>query len=211
MSWHLWLIVFFLVLFCFLFFIPIYFLFNFSYKNQIGIIEFRITLCSINIYRYMLISNLSEKKSTFSLKIFQEKYNQYFLFKKNHRPVTHLLRHINLQRIQWQTIIGLPDAFYTAIATGFLWGIKSFIFTVIYHFTSPASRRLTEAVITPNFNASIFSTSFKCIFYLRFGYIFSAILIFAITNINLKLHSKFFFLLYFPLFYLTSTCRSVNL
>ncbi|MGB9804524.1 DUF2953 domain-containing protein, partial [Desulfofundulus sp.] len=81
-----------------------------------------------------------------------------------------LLKHAELRRLEWRTIIGLFDAACTGIAAGGLWSIKGMVLTALYRLVNRKSA-LPEVAVVPYFTGSSFGLLIHCIFTIRLGHI----------------------------------------
>lgn len=70
-----------------------------------------------------------------------------------------MLRHVSCTRLQWNTHIGTQDAAETAISTGGVWAVKSWLLGYIFRYV----RLETEPSISvnPQYNRKIFATEAK--------------------------------------------------
>jgi len=175
MPWLWWLMVFLILLLLLILLIPVTFHISFSYQGQTGRLELKIGVWP-GLWYHKTASNLFKKKQqVFQKRAFYKKFMQWrFLYEAAYPALTLLLRHIKLRQARWRTTIGLADAFQTAMATGWLWGIKGFLFSALYRLAGSSSRHLPEMVIIPDFNTPTLATTFKCIFSLRMVYILLA-------------------------------------
>lgn len=189
--WWLWLMVFLMFLLLLILLIPVVFHINLLYQGQTGCLEMKIGVWP-GLWYHKTVSNLFKKRQKiYHKKAFFEKFAQWrFLCNAIYPALKFLLRHTKLQEAGWRTTIGLADAFHTAMATRWLWGIKGFLFTALYRLFGSSFRYLPEMVIIPDFNIPTFTTTFKCIFSLRMGYILLAGLKTAINIYLFSRHSR---------------------
>ncbi len=123
--------------------------------------------------------NFKEKstdKSTTNINEFEEilkKYKKlYIKFGKYMNPfMRYIKRKINLNNISWDTEIGVGDAAQTAVITGIIWSVKSYVISFIYN-----NYNLYEVFINvdPNYNIKTLKTSIDCIFTIKLGDIINA-------------------------------------
>ncbi len=87
------------------------------------------------------------------------------------RPASrYLLAKTKLRHFKWSTMLGLPEAGQTGMATGLLWVIKSNAVSHLYRaLNRPAPR--PELAVMPVFNDRALQVHFDCIFSLRSGHI----------------------------------------
>jgi len=81
-----------------------------------------------------------------------------------------LLRRTRLCRLEWRTLVGLPDAAHTGMVVGGLWSLKGTVLTVLYRLVSKKST-LPEVAVLPHFTGSSFGLLIHCIFTFRLGHI----------------------------------------
>jgi hypothetical protein len=71
------------------------------------------------------------------------------------------LRRLTLQTLRWHTRIGLADPFATAVAAGFLWGLKSSLVSFVYRLARPSQP--PDLAVVPDFCRAF--CTFYCAFY----------------------------------------------
>lgn len=81
-----------------------------------------------------------------------------------------ILSRILVRRFIWRTVIGLPEAAQTGVATGMLWVLKGNTAAFLYQKLSRRSSR-PELEIVPVFNRQLLHVYFNCIFTMRTGHI----------------------------------------
>ena len=163
MAWSGWLIAAFLILVSLILMVPVTFLICFSCLGEECTLKIKVNALPITLY---------EKKSAFPLgKNWPDlKKSQNFSGRKMQRLKTlfiFLMRRAKMKHVSWETRIGTPDAYYTALATGWLWGIKGFLLTALYRYTNSRNCRPPQMRVAPVFNLVAFDTQFKTIFQLR--------------------------------------------
>jgi hypothetical protein len=165
MAWPGWLIVSFLVLvfFIFILMVPVTFLICFSCRGEECSLEIKVNALPIPLYRKINTFPLGKswpdfrKSKNFSARKMQM-LKALFIF---------LMRRAKMKRVSWETRIGTSDAFYSALAAGWLWGIKGFLLTALYRYSNSRDSRPPQMRVTPVFNLVVFDTQFKTVFQLR--------------------------------------------
>jgi len=99
------------------------------------------------------------------------KKSKYFSVRKMQRLrlkglFVFLMHRAKIKDVSWETRLGTPDAYYTALATGWLWGIKGFLLTALYRYTNSRNSRPPQMRVAPVFNLVAFDTHFKTVFQL---------------------------------------------
>lgn len=163
MTWSGWLIAAFLVLVLIILMVPVTFLIRFSCRGEECVLEIKVNALPITLYG---------KKSTFPLgKNWPDfKNSKNFSARKMQmlkELFISLMRRAKMKHVSWETRIGMPDAYITALATGWLWGIKGFLLTALYRYSNSRNCRPPQMRIAPVFNLVVFDTQFKTIFQLR--------------------------------------------
>lgn len=95
-----------------------------------------------------------------------------------------LLGYIHCTRMNWVTRIGISEAPETAIASGFVWGIKSSLLTYALNHIKLDSR--PEIYVYPQYNRVQFATELLCIVRLRLGNAMIAGLLLLVRIIKVK-------------------------
>jgi len=99
--------------------------------------------------------------------------NSIRLVKRYRSAIVFLLRRVHLRRLQWRTEFGAGDPAQTGFLAGTVWGIKSFLLTVIHRlFASGGARPVVS--VAPDFEKARFGATLDCIFEVRIGYIILA-------------------------------------
>ncbi len=95
----------------------------------------------------------------------------YFRLGKRFWPALEFLLHrTELRRLEWRTLVGLPDAAYTGMAVGGLWSLKGMVLSILYRLISKTST-LPEVAVVPHFTGPSFGLLIHCIFTIRIGHI----------------------------------------
>jgi len=180
MAWAGWLIASLLVLVSLIMMAPVTFSICFSCLGKECALEIKVNTPPITLY---------EKKSTFPLgKNWPGfKKSKYFSVRKMQRLkalFVFLMRRAKIKHVNWETRVGTPDAYYTALATGWLWGIKGFLLTALYRYTNSRNSRPPQMRVAPVFNFIAFDTCFKTVFQLRILDFFLAGLKFVFARRN---------------------------
>ncbi len=163
MTWPGWLIAAFFVLVSIILMVPVTFLIRFSCRGKECALEIKINALSVTLYKkesaFTLGKNWPDfkKSKNFSARKMQT-LKALFIF---------LMRRAKMEHVSWETRIGTPNAYYTALATGWLWGIKGFLLTALYRYTNSRNSRPPQMKITPVFNLVVYDTQFKTAFQLR--------------------------------------------
>ena len=163
MSWPGWLIAAFFVLVTIILMVPVTFLICFSCRGEECTLEIKVNALPVTLY---------EKKSCFPLgKNWPDfKKSKNFSDRKMQRLKALfilLMRRAKMEHVSWETRIGTPDPYYTALATGWLWGIKGFLLTALYRYTNSRNSRPPQMRVAPVFNFIVFDTQLKTVFQLR--------------------------------------------
>ncbi|WP_235842044.1 DUF2953 domain-containing protein [Neobacillus fumarioli] len=85
-----------------------------------------------------------------------------------HVIVKGFLRKVSIEKLEWETLIGLGDAAHTAIATGTLWSMKGSLIALLSHYLK--LKDMPKLLITPHFQAAVIQTRFTCMIQFRIGY-----------------------------------------
>ncbi|WP_102345281.1 DUF2953 domain-containing protein [Bacillus sp. Marseille-P3661] len=85
-----------------------------------------------------------------------------------HSIVRRMLSHFSVSKFEWKSSIGLGDAAYTGMATGFLWTIKGTVVGVVSQYMKLKAR--PDLAVTPLFQENFSHTRFIGIFSFRIGY-----------------------------------------
>lgn len=95
-----------------------------------------------------------------------------------------LFKHILIDELFWNTIIGLEDAMYTAISVGGIWACKGSLISFLKN-----RKRLKDFNInvTPDFSSKILLSELECIIKWRLGYI----IYIAIILLSLRLQELY--------------------
>ncbi|MEC1439582.1 DUF2953 domain-containing protein [Bacillus sonorensis] len=86
--------------------------------------------------------------------------------------VLKFMKHIHVTKMEWTSVLGLPDAALTGIATGAAWSVKSAtaaILDQVFCFD-----RRPEYQVIPVFNSPFSKTHLTCIFHFRVGHAITA-------------------------------------
>lgn len=118
---------------------------------------------------------IAEEKITVRSPGFLEAINKLLknvvLFQHYKPAVVYLLSRIKLQRLRWQTEIGVEDPSQTGFLIGAAWGVKGSILTFLYTLISTGRYR-PVVTITPNFEKACFNTMLDFSIDIRAGHIF---------------------------------------
>lgn len=117
-------------------------------------------------------SHVGDNKSILNMyeieRIIKKYKNFYFKYKT---LITHISKRLIISDISWYTELGTNDAAETAIITGFIWSIKSFIIAALAKDYNLINIFIN---VVPNYNIKIFKTSVDCIFSIKLGNIINA-------------------------------------
>ncbi|UOY90322.1 DUF2953 domain-containing protein [Bacillus glycinifermentans] len=92
---------------------------------------------------------------------------------RNLQPVIrNFMKRIHVTKLEWTSVLGLPDAALTGIATGGAWSIKSATIAILDRFLS--FDRRPEYQVIPVFNSPSSQTHLTCIFHFRVGHAITA-------------------------------------
>ncbi|MDD4169545.1 MAG: DUF2953 domain-containing protein [Desulfotomaculaceae bacterium] len=86
------------------------------------------------------------------------------------KAFSYLLDKVELRRFIWRTELGVGDPAQTGLLTGFAWGLKGFIVTLVYRLLTPAGIR-PEVEISPSYNKVCFKTVLDCVIEVRLSYL----------------------------------------
>ncbi|MEH6973825.1 DUF2953 domain-containing protein [Bacillus sp. JJ675] len=88
---------------------------------------------------------------------------------RNLQPVIRkFMKRIHVTKLEWTSVLGLPDAALTGIATGGAWSVKSASMAMLDRFLS--FDRRPEYQVIPVFNSPSSKTHLTCIFHFRVGH-----------------------------------------
>lgn len=95
------------------------------------------------------------------------------------------LRRITFTKLEWSTNIALTDAAHTATLAGALWGLKAtLVGWLTYHISLKQRPKL---FVVPVFGSEpLFSTEFRCIAQIRYGYAIYAGLVLIVRVLKVK-------------------------
>ena len=85
-----------------------------------------------------------------------------------HKIVKKFIRHISIDKLEWNSSLGLGDAAQTGVAIGVLWSLKSGIVGLLSHYMKLKSK--PELTVNPHFQEILTHTSLKCIISFRIGH-----------------------------------------
>ncbi|MBU8786992.1 MULTISPECIES: DUF2953 domain-containing protein [Bacillus] len=92
---------------------------------------------------------------------------------RNLQPVIRkFMKRIHVTKLEWTSVLGLPDAALTGIATGGAWSVKSASMAMLDRFLS--FDRRPEYQVIPVFNSPSSKTHLTCIFHFRVGHAITA-------------------------------------
>ncbi|SDK49852.1 DUF2953 domain-containing protein [Natronincola ferrireducens] len=94
-----------------------------------------------------------------------------YFYRRYWKVYQYINRKIIIHQIQWCTEIGLEDAAVTAIASGFLWAIKS---NIIVFLKTGFTLKDIQINVIPCYASEKLTTTFHCIVTLKIGYIINA-------------------------------------
>ncbi len=118
-------------------------------------------------------NDISEDKHIVSFKKILNKVERVIELKQYITPIiNYITRKVKITKIYWSSQIGIENAAVTAILTGSLWSLKSFLFEIIY---SNVKVRKLKLNVIPKYNCTnLFETYFNCIIRLKLVYIIIA-------------------------------------
>lgn len=79
-----------------------------------------------------------------------------------------LFKHMLIDDMVWNTVIGLEDAMYTAVGAGGIWACKG---TLISYLKNHRRLKNFQVNVTPDFSSKILLSELECIIKWRIGYI----------------------------------------
>ena len=79
------------------------------------------------------------------------------------------LKHVQIDKYQWESIIGTGDAVNTAVLTGVIWGLKGSLLGLITAYVKLAPKPFIKVI--PEYSKEIFQSRFECILRFRVGYL----------------------------------------
>ncbi|WP_028610487.1 DUF2953 domain-containing protein [Paenibacillus harenae] len=82
--------------------------------------------------------------------------------------VRQTMTRVSLVEWKWTTSVGTGDAMWTAMATGFVWSVKTSILGILSQIVILKAE--PEMQVQPNYKNSAFTTEWSCIAQIRFGY-----------------------------------------
>ncbi|WP_077214247.1 DUF2953 domain-containing protein [Bacillus dakarensis] len=71
-------------------------------------------------------------------------------------------------KMEWNTVVGVGDAAYTGMICGAFWTVKGSLIGLVS--TLMKVKTIPQIMVTPNFNATMGQTSFKCMIMFRIGH-----------------------------------------
>jgi|GEM_PF-880208 len=95
-------------------------------------------------------------------------------FADYYRLLRMLLSHVVLEKLDWQTSLGLDDAMNTALACGGVWAFKGNFMGLVSHLSSLEQ---VELGVEPVYNQTGFSSQLDSIFKIRIVYIMLIIIV----------------------------------
>ena len=119
------------------------------------------------------LKNIANNKSVINLHELQNMYKKYkkiYLYYTTF--IVSIQKKIIIHRIYWTTELGVGDAYETAMITGFIWMMKSYLMTALYR--SRHQPKDAHINVTPNYGKENLNTSFHCIFSIKLGNIINA-------------------------------------
>lgn len=93
--------------------------------------------------------------------LLEEVFNLHVIVKKFFQKVA-------IKKFEWETLIGVGDAAYTAIAAGALWTMKGSIISLLSHYLQ--LKEMPKLSITPHFQAAVIQTRLTCMIQFRIGH-----------------------------------------
>lgn len=78
-----------------------------------------------------------------------------------------LLKSIQVVKFEWHTVIGVNNAAYTGMLTGFIWSLKGMLIGGIGKYMRLMEKPTIS--LSPSFQQAMSQTSFQCMFRLRIG------------------------------------------
>lgn len=142
----------------FLYFTPARKLLEYRYEN----LDFRLIS---EIDKITIFSDRLEKitqNNNFKAYLVRSGFHDYKKLAKT------ILHYTIVEKIDWNTDIGLQDAMYTGISTGILWAIKGILVSLI-NLNSRLEKLHLQ--VTPDFNKEILRTNLSCIIKIRIVHI----------------------------------------
>ncbi|WP_246277113.1 DUF2953 domain-containing protein [Neobacillus endophyticus] len=85
-----------------------------------------------------------------------------------HVIVRKFFQKVVIKKFEWETLMGIGDAAYTAMAAGALWTLKGSIIGLISHYLQ--LKEMPKLSITPHFQAAVIQTRFTCMIQFRIGH-----------------------------------------
>ncbi|MFC3883238.1 DUF2953 domain-containing protein [Bacillus songklensis] len=76
--------------------------------------------------------------------------------------------HISVERIRWNTMIGIGDAMYTGVAVGMAWSLKGLIISLISRYMRLKDPPIMQVI--PSFQSPVSETRFQCMISFRIGH-----------------------------------------
>ncbi|MBO8159952.1 DUF2953 domain-containing protein [Thermosyntropha sp.] len=111
-----------------------------------------------NVFYDFFRFNNSDNNQPYDLKYIEENYKIY----------KYVLKNIVVEQLKWNTILGMKDAFQTAIITGILWAVKGNILSIL---SSLSKIKSIFIDIRPDFTGENKNSEFFCILNISIAHI----------------------------------------
>lgn len=85
-----------------------------------------------------------------------------------HKIMKRFLSHVSIERIRWNTMIGVGDAMYTGMAVGVAWSLKGSIIGIVSQYMRLKDRPIME--VLPSFQYPVSETRLQCMISFRIGH-----------------------------------------
>ncbi|HWO97315.1 MAG TPA: DUF2953 domain-containing protein [Bacillus sp. (in: firmicutes)] len=85
-----------------------------------------------------------------------------------HKIMKRFLSHVSVERIRWNTVVGVGDAMYTGVAVGVVWSLKGSIMGIISQYMRLKDHPIME--VLPSFQYPVSETRFQCMISFRIGH-----------------------------------------
>ncbi len=118
--------------------------------------------------------NLAEEKDSFTFPSLSRilKIVSFWndIYRELKPSMNYMLGKIRLEKMNWNTGLGVGNPFPTGLLTGMLWGLKGFLMSLLFHNLSYLPAKPVFSVV-PYFNKKGFAVLFDCILTTRIGHI----------------------------------------
>jgi hypothetical protein len=100
-----------------------------------------------------------------------------------HKIMKRFFRHVSIERVRWNTMIGIGDAAYTGVAVGMAWSLKGSIISLISRYMRLKDPPIMQVI--PSFQHPVSETRLQCMISFRIGHA-------IVTSLRILKHWKKF-------------------